>query len=335
MVSSFISALLFAGVQTASPCKVSMSLSPVEPLTEASFISAVREQVRLGIESNTISVKWSEISSQNLKPLADQLGICQLIGGDVVFVLKPIDTSNRTTPESLQNIRFDSPELISQWEDTLLAVAKALPKSTKVIAIGNEVDVYLSEHPEQVDGFLNLIKQSRALLKGAGIQASLGTVTTFEGLRKRPELVKKIQSSFEVVMMTYYPINDSFQVLPAETVPSHFDQMVKFADNRPLILTEMGYPSGSANGSSEDAQAEFVKQVFISLKKHEKRIPYANYFNQTDWGNTFLDFFETYYQLKDERFRSFLGTLGLTKTDGTRKKSFAEFKRQIRLFNGE
>jgi hypothetical protein len=346
MVTSLIAACsLLSSAQPTVPasqaeaipkCKVSLSLMPRFPISEDAYLDAVREQVQLGVQGTYPNIKWSDLSDANsMKPLQDQIGISKFVGGDSVLCVKILDTTNRVTPSTYQTLALDDPKVVEAWEETILEVAKNLPKNLKAIALGNEVDVYLKDHPKELPAFISLVKTARALLKGAGVKAPVGVITTYEGAVKSPELVKQIHSNFDIVMMTYYPIDSSFQVMPVKSVGSHFEKMVNLAGGKPLFLTEVGCPAGVANGSSEDTQAEFVGEAFKQLRTHDGKIVFANFFIQTDFPDPLVDMLEGYYRLKDDRFRSYLATLGLTKSDGTRRKAFSVFKRQLRQWTGE
>jgi hypothetical protein len=338
MINALFASLLFTGSVTVPKTQIALSLMPTEPLNEESYIAAIRDEIRLGIDSCYVNVKWSDLEGDqpfNAKPLLDQFGVTKLLGGDIVLCIKPIDTSVKSVPTALMGRKFDDAQLMNQWESMLQKVVPLLPKNIKAISFGNEVDVYLGNHPEEVAGYLNLVKTSRTFLRGAGLKAPVGVITTFDGLQRRPELVKQIQSNFDVTMMTYYPLNQNFEVLPMSDVTKHFDSMMSVAGSKPLMLTEVGCPSGEANKSSEDTQVEFVKTVFSELGKHSAQISFASYFQQGNFPNQFVDLYEQYYQLKDDRFRSYLSSLGLKGTDGKPKKAYFEFRKQMRLWNGE
>lgn len=333
MISTLIAALVFA-----PKTQIALSLMPSEPLNEENYLAAIRDELKMGVEASYLSLKWSDLENEqafSAKPLQDQAGISKLLGGDVVFCLKPIDTSVKCVPIALANKGFDDAQLTAAWESMLQKVVPLLPKNVKAIALGNEVDVYLGNHPEEVDSYLNLMKNARAFLRGAGIKVPIGVITTFDGLQRRPDLVKKIQSNFDVTMMTYYPLGQTFEVLPMSSVGSHFDAMLALAGSKPLILTEVGCPAGEPNKSSEDIQADFVKTVFGQLEKHPTQITFANFFEQSDFPSQMVDMFEQYYQVKDDKFRSYLATLGLKKSDGKPRKAYGEFRKHLRAWSGD
>jgi hypothetical protein len=344
MFNSFIATLLISGHLGATKSivaprtQIALSLTPSEPVSEESFLAGIRDEIHLGVEACYVNIKWSDLEGEqafNAKALQDQLGIAKLLGGEVVLCIKLIDTSVKCVPIALATQAFDSAQMVSQWESMLQKVVPLLPKNVKAIALGNEVDVYLGNHPDEVSAYLNLVKSTKTFLRGAGLNIPVGVVTTFDGLQRRAALVKQIQSNFDVTMMTYYPVDQKFEILSMSQVGSNFDQMLAVAGSKPLMLTEVGCPSGELNKSSEDIQTEFVKTVFGQLEKHAAQISFASYFQQGDFPTQFVDMFEQYYQLKDDRFRSYLSSLGLKKTDGKPKKAYAEFKKQIRAWNGD
>ena len=338
MFSVAVATLLFANQQVSSKTQIALSMTPSEPLSEDSYIAAIRDEIRLGVSSAYINVKWSDLENEqafNPKALQDQLGVLKLLGGDCVVCIKPIDTTVKCVPIALVNRKFDDPQMINQWELMLQMVLPLLPKNVKAISLGNEVDVYLGNHPDEVAGYLNLVKSSRTFLRGAGLKTPVGVITTFDGLQRRPELVKQIQSNFDVTMMTYYPVDQKFEVMPMEDVGKHFDSMLAVSGSKPLFLTEIGCPSGELNKSSEDKQVEFVRAMFSQLEKHSANISFASYFQQGDFPTQFVDLYEQYYQVKDDRFRSYLSSLGLKKNDGKPKKAYGEFKKLLRSWNGD
>ncbi len=333
MISAIIAALVFAPKPS-----IALSLMPSEPLGEESYLAAVRDEMRMGVEADYVNVKWSDLENEtafNPKALNDQLGIAKLLGGDIVVCIKPIDTSVKSVPIALQGKPFDDPQMIHQWETMLQQVIPLLPKNVKAISLGNEVDVYLGNHPDEIAGYLNLVKSTRTFLRGAGLKIPIGVITTFDGFQRKPELVKQIQANFDVTMMTYYPMGPTFEVLPTGAISSHFDSMLAVAGSKPFMLTEVGCPAGEPNKSSEDIQSDFVKSVFGQLEKHSANVTFANFFLQGDYHPLMVDMFEQYYQLKDEKFRSYLSTLGLKRANGKPRKAYFEFKKQLRAWNGD
>lgn len=322
-------------VQLSARTKVGLSLMATYPINEDAYLTAAREQIRFGVETFYISVKWEDFFAEGKfspKPLQDQLGIAKLLGVHPVVCLKLIDTNNRSAPGGLLNIKMDDPVFVKAWEDTLVAISKLLPKDVEAIALGNEVDVYFREHPEEVDAFLNLVRSGRSILKGAGFTAPVGTITTFEGISKDRALVQKLQAPWDIAFFTYYPITSIFEVLPPQSITTHVQLMREVTGGRPFALTEIGYPASELNKSSDQLQSQFIREMFSFLMKAPNPPVFVNYFSQTDFAPPVLDYLENYYRLKDDRFRGYLGSLGLKDSEGRRRSSYAEFAKQMQIW---
>ncbi len=94
----------------------------------------------------------------------------------------------------------------------------------------------------------------------------------------------------------------------------------------PLILQEVGYPTSTRLGSSEEKQAEFVSNVYTAWKAKSSQILFLNFFLMHDFAPTTCDDFTAYYGLPDNKsFHEFLCTLGLRKADGTPKLAWKAF----------
>ncbi|MBC8063798.1 MAG: hypothetical protein H7Y17_03145 [Chlorobia bacterium] len=309
---------------------ISLSFSVPSNAGEDEYLASIREQIRFGLNGFYISVKWGDIEtspgSYNFKSLEDSLGLAKLLGADVAVNFQSIDTTNRGLPSDLATAEFDSPEVQTRFQSFLAEASKKLNKRVKWISLGNEVDAYLSAHPNEVPAYLQLMLAGRKQLKQSFLSALIGVTCTYDGYQKNPELVEKLEAWTEVVFMTYYPMTQQFGPRPISEVPSDFAALTKLAAGRKLLLQEIGLPASEIVGSSEQIQADFVSEVFKQLSKHSSRIAFANYFLQYDFPPQLLDVFETYYGIKDEKFRAFLGSLGIRKTDGTPRKAWSRFR---------
>ncbi len=317
--------------QPTKTCPIGLAVGVGNGQGEEAFLGALREQIRLGVPQLNISIKWQDLEHEapfNLKMVQDQLGLAKFIGADVHFTFTAINTSTKSMPADLGTLPLGNPQTQKRWEEALLKVAKMLPKNLKSLALGNEVDVYFNEHKEELPAWNDMMKTSRALLRGAGITAPIGVITTYDGAVRHPELVKQLQAPWDVYMTTYYPLDQSFTVLPMSEVPNHFKKLDSFAGNKPLYITEFGCPASELNKSSEDTQAAFVDAAFTEIK-NRPNIKLASYFLQADFSSQMLDVFEYYYKIKDDRFRGYLGSLGLRNADGKPRKALKNFKKNL------
>ena len=332
MITAAIAAASFLlQQQPTKSCPIGLALGIGNGQGEEAFMGALREQIRLGVPQLNISIKWQDLENDqpfSLKPVQDQLGLAKFIGADVHVTFTGINTSTKSMPPDLGTLPLGDAQLQRRWEEALLKVVKALPPNVKSLALGNEVDVYFNDHKDEIPAWNDMMKTSRALLRGAGFTAPIGVITTYDGAKRHPELVKQLQQPWDVYMTTYYPLDQSFTALPISEVPSHFKTIDTLAGNKPIYFTEFGCPASEVNKSSEDIQAAFVDAAFTEIKKRPN-IKLASYFLQADFSDQMVDVFEYYYKIKDDRFRAYLSSLGLRRADGKPRKALSSFKKNL------
>jgi hypothetical protein len=101
--------------------------------------------------------------------------------------------------------------------------------------------------------------------------------------------------------------------------------MVSLAGDKPVVLQEAGYPSGSLNGSSEAAEAAFVTDLFQAWRNAGNSMPFLSYFLLYDLDTTTCADHGVYYGSADPAFLSNLCSLGLRRSDGTAKAAWSAF----------
>jgi len=325
MLLATIAALAISGP------KIGLAFGARSPLTEDDFLDSVREQIRLGVDGFALSFSWNDLhpdgKTLDLKKYNDQIGLGKFVGAETMITVKTIDTVNTTIPTTVLGQGWQELAAIAKpmWHD----VSGLAPKNVKWFSLGNEVDIYLGAHPAEVDSYFRFLEAGRNAIREKRPNALVGVTVTWEGLRRRPALVKRLMAFGDVAVMTYYPLKDDFSPMPMTEVPSHIQQAVDAAGSKPLIFQEMGCPASPEVGSSEAIQSQFIKTVFAELQRHRMKIPLASFFMQVDFAPALLDFFETYYKSPDKRFRAFLGSLGLRKFDGTERSSLATFRSEM------
>jgi exo-beta-1,3-glucanase (GH17 family) len=205
-------------------------------------------------------------------------------------------------------------------------VKLVLSGNEKYLSIGNEVDVYLQAHPDEWLAYTGFYQDAVQHVHAQMPGLSVGVTTTFEGYSVTSAAdVRTLNSSSDVVILTYYPLQDGAQVRAATAPGADLPLMVSLAGDKPVVLQEAGYPSGALNGSSETSQAEFVSNLLQAWHAAGGRIPFLSYFLLYDFDQPTCDAFGVYYGVADPAFLSFLCTLGLRTADGTEKPAWAAF----------
>jgi hypothetical protein len=120
-----------------------------------------------------------------------------------------------------------------------------------------------------------------------------------------------------VILVTYYPLKDDFTVRNPEIVNEDFRTITTQYPDRQIIFHETGYPSGAKCNSTEEKQADFIRNVFAAWDAHANQIDLIIFTWLTDVPPQSVREMEIYYGLSDPAFLEYLGTLGLRTYSGS------------------
>jgi hypothetical protein len=198
------------------------------------------------------------------------------------------------------------------------------------VAIGNEVDSYFNGRRGEISQYATLMNNIRPVIERLWPGAQVTVNFTWESAGHIRDY-RAITDTMDVFSYTYYPLNPDFTVKNVGEIEGHIRTMVDSAQGRPLILQELGYPSGSLNKSSEDLQAQFVERSLRASKSHGSKIIAINYLWMSDLPDSVVEEFAKYYNLPGvERFKSYLATMGMLDKEGRPKKAWDVFQRESR-----
>ena len=298
------------------------------------LVAEIKALKQAGCRAMYSSFKWSELEPKageiNLKPIDDAVRGLGGLGFDLAITIQTLDTNNRTLPPDLKELPFDSPVMRDRFGALLKAITPKLNGKVRWLMLGNEVDVYLGEHPAELEPYAGFIERGRKLLREARPDLLVGVTNTFDGLAQRKPVFDRLNREMDVISLTYYPLGAQFMVKPLLFVPGHIRQMVEACGKRPMILQEAGYPADPLLGSSEEKQAEFVDRVFEAAKEHGSTIQFVNFFLLVDFNNQLVETFLKYYGIPDAHFRAYLASLGFKKADGTPRKAYGRFLERLK-----
>ena len=245
----------------------------------------------------------------------------------VVLSLNPIDTNRSRRPLRFAQHRFSDPACVVSFCSFVDFVVASLPDCRiKAIAIGNEIDAYLGEDQEGWQDYAKFLAAIRRHVKTKHQVAVCGAKMTWQASEA---LSKLVLAQSDALMMTYYPLDKHFQVRGQEHWQNDIQGLIARAEQKPLYLMEIGFPSSVLNNSSEHQQAEFIKNIFAIWDKHAATIPYLNIVWLHDLPPKQVDQLVQYYQGANKSFRSFLESLGLRCVDGKAKLGFKQLSYEL------
>jgi hypothetical protein len=300
------------------------------------MLQEIKNMRKDGARLYLLSLKWSDYEKTpgriTLEETGKYLNGLKFMGFQIGITIQTLDTTNRTLPPDLMNLPFDNPEMISRFRAFLKELAGQVNSSVKWVMLGNEVDVYLQMHPKELDAYNRFIQAGMKEMHTLCPSVKIGCTCTFDSLKLRREIFSRINQHTEVVTMTYYPLKSDFTVRSMSDVSGDFRQMAQAAGGKPLLLQEIGYPSGALNDSSEGKQAQFVDAVFAACKENASHLAGGDFFLLYDFSDALTNECLRYYHLADPRFRSYLATLGFQRNNGLPKKAWSHYLNGMKEF---
>lgn len=240
-----------------------------------------------------------------------------------------INTTTREMPAGLEDQAFDSVAVTGRFHALLDRLVGLHRGQIKYLSIGNEVDVYLRAHPDQWTAYQHFYEDAVRYAHGLDPGLKIGVTGTAGGaLGQSPIQLQALNTLSDVVILTYYPLqyDSQFKVTVRDpgVVHDDFRRMLAFADVRPLVLQEVGYPASLVNDSSEDRQAAFVSQAFAEWSAARGRVPFMNFFLLHDLTPKMCDDLGIYYgSAAAPGFKEFLCSLGLRTAQGVPRAAWS------------
>ncbi|MBI2062225.1 MAG: hypothetical protein HYT64_00805 [Candidatus Yanofskybacteria bacterium] len=253
-------------------------------------------------------------------------------GIKLAITLNPIDTNNLRLPKDLKNKSFNDPEIIERYEAFVDFAAKQLPDSDVFfVAIGNEIDAYLGSSDKRWQEYTEFFAAVAPYVREKFPNVVIGSKITYDGVVNLNDKVRRLNNYADAVLTTYYPFKQGeFIVRDPGTVHEDFKRIVDLYPDKKIYFAEIGYPSGSLNGSSETKQADFIKEAFAAWDSYTDKIPFLNFVWLHDVSPEAVVNYQKYYDSEDKGFASFFGTLGLRTYDGKDKQAFVTLGEEVK-----
>ena len=323
---------------------IAITFSDTLPESAEVLTNAYVDAVIAGARAYELNMMWSDleptpnnIDTSTLESLLIDLSDLPIIP---YFVIKTIDTVTLSIPNDLvdpndptrlaNNMTFDDPIIMERWQALMDEVIPLLVEYNGFfIAVANEADIWLQSNPDQLEGVISFVEQSREYIHGIESQMAVGINITYEGIVQNGfEHLPDFMAVSDAVSFSYYPLNNDMTPQDPSVVLEDIPHMVELAGDMPILLQEIGYPSGylptPSNESSVEMQAQFVTNVFDMIMDYPQ-IRFVSFQHLADWSDAECDAFTRYYGSDAPRFREFLCSLGYHTASGEPKPAFDAF----------
>ncbi|MCA9837352.1 MAG: hypothetical protein KC422_10555 [Trueperaceae bacterium] len=292
-----------------------------------------------GMQLTTLALMWDELelSPGNFSPETNWLKIANDFFPEqnlsITLVINPIDTNRLRLPKDLENKAFEDPIVIARYKTLIDYVFTQIPDLTlSSFSVGNEIDDYLGTNKERWAQYSRFFEEVSAYIRTKREGLVVGSKLGFGGLTDSAyKLSQGIIQASDAVMLTYYPLKEDFTVKNPDVVHGDFAKLVELFPNKPIYVLESGYPSSELLGSSESKQAAFVDEIFSAWDEQAAHIKVLDFLWLHDLPPVVVDDLSGYYGLNNDKFKAFLGTLGLRTFEGQDKKAFQTLVRETKV----
>ncbi len=294
------------------------------------YTSAFNLAVEAGVRGQTIAWRWSDLEPSpgtfRLNEAADNIQLfCKEQNFTVLVTLMVLDGPLRQTPSDLAEILFDSDQMKSRFHALVDSVAPLMDSHVRYVAVGSEVDLYLSKHPEQWEPYERFYQDAVDYIHQKMPDVKVGVCATYPGaVGPDAQKISSLNKHSDVWVTTYYPVDDNFRPAGPTAAISALPSMVEAAAGLPVVIQEIGYPSSVLIAGSEQDQAEFISNTFDAWAMEGDKIPFLSFWLMYDTPQAELEE-ETVQRKPAEpaRFKAFRGSLGLRRSDGTPKPAWS------------
>jgi len=276
-----------------------------------------------GITSYFFAATWDEIATEDSKRIND-LKIAAYYGGQTSLPaylgIQTINTTERGLPSRFRKARWTKTEMLLEFDEFLRGLVPTTGQNVRWLSLGNEADVYLAEHPDELEDYLSFYKKATISARRVFPSAKIGITVTYDGLTgERSAIAGKLIAASDAVFITYYPVK--FTVKSPEIIDKELTDLQAMFPEKQIIFQEIGFPSSPKLNSSETIQSAFFETTLPKLKA-SPAVGFINLFALHDFSPSVCRALQSQYNNKSEFFRDYLCTLGFFTTSGKPKKSW-------------
>jgi len=298
---------------------------------------AMRKRFHMAVDSGTTYTsflpKWDELESgagqYRFNDLDQRVNFAEECGVPISLNVRVVDGDHRSIPSAYQRWNFDDPRMSRALDGLLRAVGPRVRGRVKWIALGNEVDHYFDGHRSEIGPYAKLLHNVMGTIRQQFPGALFTANFSEQRLDQLHDRFAPITSTVDFYSFNYYPVNSDFTVKDPDSIGLTMDRMIKAAEGKPVMFQELGYPSSEILHSSEEQQARFVANAFEELRRNRGKVVAATFNWMSDLPQEVVDQLGRYYGMANsDKFKAFLGSIGLFDRNGRPKRAWTEFQRQ-------
>jgi hypothetical protein len=324
-------------VSQATDCPL-VALSSIprgEGVTSATRRSAFESARAAHVSSLKVEASWEELEPSpgvyDFERILDEIQLAEEAGMPAALTIKSIDTVLLSIPADLKTQPLNHPETIRRYVKMLDEIAGRLPRAVRWINLGYEVDFYLALNPDAITPFRELFLAGAQAVR-AQRDVSVGIVFQFDNARISDVIFRQLSELGDHVAINYYGHTEGFFVRDPSAPLVDIPLAVFSSRGKPLLITELGYPTSPVVNGSEENQALFLRNAFAAISLNAGRIPFVNVWSIRDLPGLFVQRLVERYGVINAEFIAFLSSLGLQNEHGDAKPAWDVFVETAREF---
>ena len=288
-----------------------------------------------GLNAVCLTFDWTDIEVQPGTYSNSSLGIANYFypqqNTDIHLVIRPVSTNQLHFPSDISSLPFDNPQVISRFERVIDYVLIQVPSTRlKTIVLGDEIDGYLGNDDLRWQQFGTFYSALRSYIQAKRPALTVTTEARLDSMIYpvlMPRFAQLLQNT-STIGLSYYPVNADFSVRDLSAPMQDFTALMNAYPSKSFMVFQLGIPSSTTLGSSEQIQADFVAQMFSVWDAYAHRLPLLTFTWMHEISPSVVNAYAAYYGYGPAPFLDFLSTIGLRNWagSGSDKAAFTALK---------
>lgn len=231
---------------------------------------------------------------------------------------------NPNYPKEIVFTNFDDPQFVNSFKNFIRKLLDRYNGKIEYLWIGQEVDYYLHNHQEQKEPFLTFFQEVRGEVKSINPDITIGVVGNYNLAKEFNEtaLLQDFADRGDAIALTVYPEDVGGIDTPSKT-QDYFNELMALFPGKKVAIYETAWSSQGPNGS-EEKQVRYVKEISKVIEKHN--FEFFSWYILHDFSEGDNRVVSGGYDVGEEDFLAWHGSLGLLNNDGSEKLVWKTWK---------
>lgn len=241
-----------------------------EPPTGADRLVAQLTAQAAGIRVVFIDAPWDSVDPDALAGLISDYANQEL---RVVVNLLVVDGHADRRPDGIAALDWDDSDAVAAIQSTIDAILTAGRDRLDALVIARRSDAYLEEHSDEAAAFASFAAGAVGYAQSMGpADVDVGVGVTYQ---QEPTQEVLIQLG-SIAAFSYFPGLSEAMLPGGLAVAKDLDFMLNQAEDRPVVLQQVGFSSEMELGGSEQLQQQTFDDFFAALAPRRASFPMVN-----------------------------------------------------------